>query len=834
MPEVEPTPEELRAAGLNGHDAPALKQHRVLPQSQEAEKGLICSIMLQPREVCAHCAAKGITEDHFSNPSFALIYKRAMQMWEKNEPIDFVTLGNCLASNKEIDRCGGHGQLAALFDYLPTAANYPTYLEILEEKAALRQVLSIANEYGTRVYQDSENPWGLIDDFEQEVMAIRHKRGRIDIVPPKQLVIDAVGKIEMMYQRRGEVTGIPTGYPVLDKMLDGLHPTNLTVIAARPAMGKAQPYSAMVQTPEGPRLMSSLKVGDYVIGLNGKPTRVSGIFPQGRKKVYRVKLSDGSETRCCGEHLWLTQTRNERRNGGRWSVKDTEEILRTLKRPDGGNFNHIVPRHSAVEFTQLGDLPLHPWLLGALIGDGKLSNSNPCFFKPENDLQERVISLLPEWDTATRVDGGLRIRKRTNGNSLSITAQAIKALGLNTTSDQKFIPLDYLFASVNDRWDLLRGLIDTDGSIVGSIIEYSTSSERLARDVMFLLRSLGVMAIMQSRIPKYQYLGENLTGKRSFRLFIQYQTASELPFTSQKHHSRHKPSGRHQHRSIASITEDGEEECQCIKVEAEDSIYLTDDFIPTHNTALAMNIAEHLALDQKKSVGVFSLEMSRDQLIQRMICSRAKIDLARIRDGFLSERDFPAIQIAASHISASKIWIDDTSNLSIQEMRGRARVMKMQYGIDALFVDYLQLARSTSKSAQNSREREVAEISNGLKALAKELHIPVVVLAQLKRNADAVPKGTYPRPRLSDLRESGAIEQDADEVLLITRDEYYADPNDEEEMEEVRGKATIIVAKQRNGPTGDVPMTFLRQYARFESRSFSQTDEEPASQGSLI
>jgi replicative DNA helicase len=240
-------------------------------------------------------------------------------------------------------------------------------------------------------------------------------------------------------------------------------------------------------------------------------------------------------------------------------------------------------------------------------------------------------------------------------------------------------------------------------------------------------------------------------------------------------------------------------------------------------TALAMNIAEHIAIEHKKAIAVFSLEMSSQQLVQRLLCSRARVNLGRVRDGFLSERDFPALQTAASKLAESKIFIDDTSGLTILELRAKARRLKSQHDIQAIFIDYLQLLRSATKRAQDNRQLEIAEISSGLKALAKELNIPVIVLAQLNRNPEQRTGDSRGRPRLSDLRESGSIEQDADLVGLLVREEYYADSD--EEKKEVAGKATLIIAKQRNGPVGDVPLTFLKEYTRFENRAEEEGGE---------
>ena len=238
-------------------------------------------------------------------------------------------------------------------------------------------------------------------------------------------------------------------------------------------------------------------------------------------------------------------------------------------------------------------------------------------------------------------------------------------------------------------------------------------------------------------------------------------------------------------------------------------------------TAFAMNIAEHVALQDKKAVAVFSLEMSSGQLVQRLLCSRAKVNLGKVRSGFLAERDFPALTAAASELAASKMFIDDTAGLSILELRAKARRMKSQHDIAAIFIDYLQLLRSTTRRAQDNRQLEIAEISSGLKALAKELNVPIVVLAQLNRNPEQRSGESKGRPRLSDLRESGSIEQDADLVGLLVREEYYADSDDEKKESE--GKATLIIAKQRNGPVGDVNLTFRKEFTRFETRA--QTPE---------
>ncbi|HVM50932.1 MAG TPA: replicative DNA helicase [Candidatus Acidoferrum sp.] len=241
-------------------------------------------------------------------------------------------------------------------------------------------------------------------------------------------------------------------------------------------------------------------------------------------------------------------------------------------------------------------------------------------------------------------------------------------------------------------------------------------------------------------------------------------------------------------------------------------------------TSLAMNIAEHVALEQRLPVGVFSLEMSADSLVLRMLCSRSRVNLRSVREGFLAERDFPKLTNAAGKLAGAPLFIDDSSGLSILQLRAKARRMYQQHHIKLFVVDYLQLMHSTARRAEN-RQQEIADISSGIKALAKELDVPVVVLSQLNREIERE-KGRP--PRLSDLRESGAIEQDADVVGLLYKPKAGGDDEDGGGVaEEEAVSVNLLLAKQRNGPTGDVELTFLRPYTRFESKAKVSDEDVP-------
>ena len=223
-------------------------------------------------------------------------------------------------------------------------------------------------------------------------------------------------------------------------------------------------------------------------------------------------------------------------------------------------------------------------------------------------------------------------------------------------------------------------------------------------------------------------------------------------------------------------------------------------------SAFAISIAEYVGVVEHLPVAVFSLEMAKEQLVQRLLCSHARVDVHKVRSGYFAPSDWPKLTAAAGKLSEAPIFIDDTPAISIMELRAKARRLKAHHDIKLMFVDYLQLMRS-SRSAEN-RQQEISDISRSLKALARELNIPLVAISQLSR---AVESRQDHRPQLSDLRESGAIEQDADVVVLLLREEYY-NPTMEN-----KGVSEVIIAKQRNGPVGSLKLSFIKEYARFDN-----------------
>jgi replicative DNA helicase len=224
-------------------------------------------------------------------------------------------------------------------------------------------------------------------------------------------------------------------------------------------------------------------------------------------------------------------------------------------------------------------------------------------------------------------------------------------------------------------------------------------------------------------------------------------------------------------------------------------------------TAFSLNIAQYVGAHMKEPVAIFSLEMSKEQLAFRMLCSEAMVDSNSIRKGFIKKEDWHRLTNAAGNLASAPIFIDDSAGMTVLEMRAKARRLKAEHGLSLVIVDYLQLMRGRGNAER--REQEISEISRSLKALAKELRVPVIALSQLNRGVES---RTEKKPTLADLRESGAIEQDADVIIFLYRDEVY-----NKKREDNKGKAEIIIAKQRNGPTGEIPLTFLSHCTRFEN-----------------
>ncbi|MEK7886506.1 replicative DNA helicase [Burkholderia contaminans] len=803
---------------MNAPQDPQIESLKVPPHSVEAEQSVLGGLLLD--NAAWDRIADFLSQGDFYRYDHRIIYEHIGRLIASTRPADVVTVYEALTTSGKADDVGGLAYLNALAQNTPSAANIRRYAEIVRDRAVLRRLVSVADE----ISADAFNPQGkevrqLLDEAESKVFSIaeegaRGNQGFLEIGP---LLTQVVERIDTLYHTANpsDVTGTPTGFVDLDRMTSGMHGGELIIVAGRPSMGKAQPLDARVRTLTGWKPMGELAIGDALASVDGAPSIVTGIYPQGERQVYRVSFSDGRSAECCDEHLWCVHFRE-------WEkprVLSTAEIRTLLTRERYRNRLWIdMPTG---EFGHREVLPIDPWVLGALLGDGALGGTAVRFsVKTEetlNRMRARVDASL-ELEYAGQYDWRIK-RRRSTAVEARPSANPLKAalekLGVwGRTSHDKFIPRIYLDADKDARLDVLRGLLDTDGWVESwGTVRYSTASAQLASDVRELARSVGAWCQVAEKATSFTVDGERKDGATAYVCTISHPDPQSLFLFEGKRERLTAGRTRRKLPVITGIEPSRRTATQCISVSHPSRLYVTDDYVVTHNTAFSMNIGEYVAVEYGLPVAVFSMEMPGTQLVMRMLGSIGRLDQHRMRTGRLTDEDWPKLTHAVQKMSEAQLFIDETGGLNPMELRSRARRLARQCGkLGLIIVDYLQLMSGSSQG--ENRATEISEISRSLKSLAKELDVPVIALSQLNRGLEQRPNK---RPVMSDLRESGAIEQDADVILFIYRDEVY-NPDSPD-----KGTAEIIIGKQRNGPIGPVRLTFLGQYTKFDNFAGAQT-----------
>lgn len=393
-------------------------------------------------------------------------------------------------------------------------------------------------------------------------------------------------------------------------LFDSVKNNIFTFVEANAGCGKAQPLYSKIFTSNGWVQMGDIKLNDEVYGEDGITHKVIGVYPQGKKKIYELTFSDGSKCRCSDEHLWTVSTNN----GRIWNTLTLNDIMNdslyriSYYKKDNKQYKrwkYQIPVTSPIEFTKK-NVPVDPWVLGVLLGDGCFTRSAISVSLYEDDIKEKFEKMLSEAEfslslvsknkptikdfriTDNIVSTNTHTASRNDGIYNHRMLQYISDLGLcEHKSSDKFIPSLYKFNDIETRVKLLAGLIDTDGYVRNSSIYYSTTSRKLADDVIFLVQSLGGTCSVAEKEAFYSYKGEKRQGNNYFRLYIKLPS-NITPFYSVKHKNNYKKGNTNTYRAIRNIEYIGEEECQCIMLDSVTHLYLTDDFIVTHNTSVAM------------------------------------------------------------------------------------------------------------------------------------------------------------------------------------------------------------------------------------------------------
>jgi replicative DNA helicase len=832
----------------------------VPPHDLEAEKAVLGAVLLD-NTVFATVSAAVVASD-FYHPAHAVVFECMLALNARGEPIDVVTLSAELRNRERLNAVGGMQYLGELTETTPTIANAENHGRIVADLAQVRRMIGVAHDIVARGYGERGAADTFLDYAASQVFAVAQKRSKSTLIPLETAVQEAFERIEKSLERGARITGTESGFRDLDDMTSGMHPGQMIVIAARPAMGKCLTADAKVLLADGSvqtietlyhrRAARLLTLGR---DLRFRVTEPSGFLDDGVKPVFRVTTRLGRTVSATATHPFLTL--DGWKSLGLLAVGERIAVPRVL--PVFGDRSMDDAKVKA---------------LGYLIGDGSLTGSSAVFTNSNPALRRDFTNAVRELE-------GIEAASGVGRNSLVRWLDEIGVWGCGAA--EKFVPECVFVAPKAQVALFLNRLFATDGwattlATGQSQLGYATVSRTLAEQVQHLLLRFGVIAKLRERSVKYRATRRrawqlDITDARSIRTFAEQigmfgkerrLALAVAALEARKDHSNsdtipaevwamiESKKGDESWASLArraglgdttnihvgqrgltrerllklaralgdsalielatsevfwdeivSIEALGPQ--QVYDLEVPDTHNFVANDVCVHNTSFVLCMTANAAKSSGKPVLFFSLEMPRVELANRLLCAEANVDQSLLRSNMMTEDQMTALTNAASRIYNLPIYIDDSGELTLMDLRAKARRMKAERDLSLIVIDYLQLMKA-SREGMDSREREISEISRGLKQLAKECGVPIVALSQLNRSVES---RTDKRPQLSDLRESGAIEQDADMVMFIYRDEIYNKDTED------KGVAEIIIGKQRNGPTGTARLRFIRELTKF-------------------
>lgn len=569
-------------------------------------------------------------------------------------------------------------------------------------------------------------------------------------------------QLETLINDPGKLRGVSTGLAKLDEVLGGWRP-GVIVITGETGQGKAQPVDEPVITPTGWREIGSLRVGDEVVSVDGLPTRVVGVFPQGCRDIFEVEFQDGTIIRCDRDHLWAVLTDTDVFRGKDPRIMTAEQIVsRGLKETDG-RLRWRVPTPRPIQHPE-AQLPIPPYLMGVLLGDGCLTNSGVRLSLDIRDrwIADRIEACLPVGLYVKRSDRGrgamdCRVRARRRGDPNPVS-EHLERLGLRVMSCDRFIPDAYLLASVEQRVDLLQGLLDTDGTVIQGRVQFNTSSPRLAHDISCLVWSLGGSVKTSSKIPTYTHNREKREGRRAYTVNITlppdlHRRAFSLPRKASLVHPRIVGP----YRKIADIRPAGKAECVCIAVEHPSKLYVTRNYVVTHNTTFATWACLELAR-QGAGVLVTSFEQEPIGTVQKLLRNQIGGDFTRVK---------PETRRAAlADLASLPLWIlDHYGHLTPAKMVETMQYAKRRHGVTFFLVDHLGFL--IDPDAPDER-RAIEAIVRAFAIVAKQMGITIFLIAH-PHNTGRDHRGKPLEITSRDLKGASAIRQDADDILIVSQ-----------------------------------------------------------------
>jgi len=773
---------------------------KVQPQAVPLEEAVLGALMLDKEALTI--VLDILRSDSFYRDAHQLIYKAMLRLFEKSQPIDLLTVTEELKKKGDLEAAGGPYYLVELTNKVASAANIEYHARIIAQKFVQRELIRVSTKIIRDSYEDSTDVFELLDDAEQGLFSIAQQNMSRGFESMSSLAAKAQKQMEELRTKEDGLTGVPTGFTDFDRLTSGLQRSDLIIIAARPGMGKCLGKGTGVLMYDGSvKKVEDIKAGELLMGDDSTPRRVLSLA-RGQERMYWIRQNKGIDYRVNESHILSLKKSRQEGKGERGSVLDIS-VKDYLSRSTKFQSNYKGYK-VAVDFPEQ-TVPLPPYFLGLWLGDGSSHSINESDLFPPLDLppggESRALNTLTKVKSRRVLPWG-RIKE---GESYDLQGELSK---LNLLKN-KHIPNNYLHNSKTKRLELLAGLIDSDGHylVQSNGYEIVQKEEKLARQIKFLCDSLGYRVSLKAKKAQIKKIGYE---SNVYRLRI-YGNIDEIPVRVYRKQAR--PWKSPVDWQVTGITVEYDKIDDYFGFEIDGNRrFLLEDMTVTHNTALTLSLARNAAMTFKKPVAFFSLEMSALQLAQRVIAMEAEISGMKMRNGQLEDYEWEQLNAALERVSEVPIFIDDTPGINVFELRAKCRRMKMQHDIDLVIIDYLQLMSGGGENQRGNREQEVSAISRALKGLAKELNVPVIALSQLSRAVET--RGGTKRPQLSDLRESGSIEQDADIVSFIYRPEYYDILEDEEGMS-LKGVAEVIVAKHRHGALETIRMRFDAEYARF-------------------
>ncbi len=780
------------------------------------ERSILSSIVFEPSQFDELSVA--LQEDDFYLPAHQDIFKAMLLLLQRDQPIDEEFIKKELIKVKKFDE-------QVLLEILSAnpISNTQAYVNEIKDKSLKRHLLTLTTEI-KRVTVEEELPSEeVIDIVEKKLYEITQDNQTSDFKDAPKMTFDTMEYIKEMKARGDTVlVGVDTGFAELNKMTTGFGKGDLVIIAARPAMGKCLGLGTKVVMFDGTlKNVEDVKVGDQLMGDDSTPRNVLSLA-RGREKMFWVRQKKGIDYRVNESHiLSLKRSRNE----GKHKHGDTLNIAIKDYNTKSKRFHSNYKGYKVAINFKKQKLSIDPYFLGLWLGDGTSSNVSIA------TMDKEIIDFLKEY--AKKLD--LQLSSQTPQNKCPVYSITSGKRGVSKHTDNslqkrlrdigvlnnKHIPHNYIQNSEKNRLQLLAGLIDSDGYYDDKfhVFEIVQKDKKLSKQIKYLADSLGFRVSFKAkkaRIKKINYECE------VYRIRI-VGHLDKIPTKIARKQARPLLSKReHLHTGI-EVEYDKVDDYYGFTIDG-NHLFLLEDMTVTHNTSFILNTVNSLIL-QNKGVAFFSLEMPAEQLMLRLLSIQTSIPLQHLRTGNMNNDQWSSLNGAIDRMNSAKLFVDDQGSININQLRSKLRKLKNQHPeIEIAVIDYLQIMQGVGTQ---DRHLQVSEISRGLKMLARELELPIVALSQLNRGLEA---RNDKRPMLSDIRESGSIEQDADIILFVYRDDVYLykEEKEREKAAKAEGKefvseyvekeeedAEIIIGKQRNGPTGHVKLIFQKKLTRF-------------------